>query len=149
MTTDQGAVEALLRLALMLCLITPIVIASCAGADGYRRGDTLDVSTYPPDMQRAYEVFAVHCSRCHTLARPLNARIDDEQHWVHYVDRMRRNPASGINAKNGQVILRFLLYYMKHRTAPEHGSAAGGGLSADTGAASSGQALVSTSEMKP
>jgi hypothetical protein len=28
---------------------------------------------------------------------------------------MRLNPASGINAKNGEIILRFLLYYMHER----------------------------------
>jgi hypothetical protein len=85
-----------------------------------RHGDSLDVSRYPPDIKAAYEVFAVRCSRCHTLARPLNARIDDPQHWVRYVARMRLNPSSGINAKDGQIILRFLLYYM-HQRAQERG----------------------------
>ena len=76
-----------------------------------------DVSRYPEDVQAAYKVFAVRCSRCHTLARPLNARIRDPQHWVRYVQRMRLNSASGINAKNGEIILHFLLYYMQQREA--------------------------------
>jgi hypothetical protein len=93
-------------------LLVALIAYGCAGANKLRHGDTIDVSSYPSDVQVAYKVFAVKCSRCHTLARPLNARIDDPQHWVRYVARMRLNPSSGINAKDAQVILRFLLYYM-------------------------------------
>ena len=85
--------------------------AACAGQLETRHGDRLDVSSYPPDIRAAYEVFAVRCSRCHTLARPFNARITDEEHWVRYVARMRRQPGSGINRKNGETILKFLLFY--------------------------------------
>jgi hypothetical protein len=63
-------------------------------------------------------VYGCAGSRCHTLARPLNARIHDAQHWVRYVARMRLNPSSGINAKNADVILHFLLYYM-HQQAKD------------------------------
>ena len=91
------------------------IAISCATTTSNRIGDTLDSSQYPPDIRDAYKVFAVRCSRCHTLARPLNARINDPQQWVRYVQRMRLNPASGINAKNGEIILRFLLYYMDQR----------------------------------
>jgi hypothetical protein len=91
-----------------------IGIFSCA-TSSIRHGDTLDVSRYPDDIQAAYKVFAVRCSRCHTLARPLNARFTDPQQWVRYVARMRHNQSSGINAKDGETILRFLLYYMHQR----------------------------------
>lgn len=96
-------------------LLTVGIAISCAHSVSNRTGDTLDTSQYPPDIRDAYKVFAVRCSRCHTLARPLNARIRDPQQWVRYVQRMRLNPASGINAKNGEIILRFLLYYMHQR----------------------------------
>jgi len=150
MTTDRGVPEALLRFVFVLSLIAPSAIASCAGADSNRRGDTLDVSAYPPEIQRAYDVFAVRCSRCHTLTRPLNARIEDEQHWIRYVDRMRRNPASGINAKNGQVILRFLLYYTKHRGASGTAEGSAVDTSPDT-SSTAASPLPSTlpSELKP
>jgi hypothetical protein len=92
-----------------------IIALSCATTVSNRTGDSLDTTQYPPDIRDAYKVFAVRCSRCHTLARPLNARIRDPQQWVRYVQRMRLNPASGINAKNGEIILRFLLYYMHQR----------------------------------
>jgi hypothetical protein len=96
-------------------VLTVGVALSCATTVSNRTGDTLDTSQYPPDIRDAYKVFAVRCSRCHTLARPLNARIRDPQQWVRYVQRMRLNPASGINAKDGEIILRFLLYYMHQR----------------------------------
>ncbi|HKP59968.1 MAG TPA: hypothetical protein VJV78_24760 [Polyangiales bacterium] len=92
---------------------------SCAGTSSVRYGDRIDVSGYPKDVQDAYKVFAVRCSRCHTLARPLNARIRDPEHWVRYVTRMRRNPSSGINTKDAEIILRFLLYYTEQLAAEE------------------------------
>jgi hypothetical protein len=99
------------RRALLLLLGLPLLAAGCANMNENRRGDSVDVSSYPPDIQRAYRVFALRCSRCHTLARPLNARIYDAQHWVRYVARMRRQPGSGIDERNGELILKFLLYY--------------------------------------
>jgi len=95
--------------------------SGCAGNEA-RRGDHVDVSRYPDEIQDAYRVFAFRCSRCHTLARPLNARIDDPQHWVRYVRRMRRQQSSGIDAKSGETILKFLLYYHRVRLDPDAGA---------------------------
>jgi hypothetical protein len=91
-----------------------LLLLSCVSNEA-RRGDRLDVTGYPEDIKDAYRVFAFRCSRCHTLARPLNARIDDEEHWVQYVRRMRRQSGSGIDAQNGEVILKFLLYYHRDK----------------------------------
>jgi hypothetical protein len=93
----------------------------CAGNEA-RRGDRVDVSGYPEEIRDAYRVFEFRCSRCHTLARPLNARIDDPQHWVRYVRRMRRQSGSGIDEKNGETILKFLLYYHRARLSPDAGA---------------------------
>ncbi|HET8939370.1 MAG TPA: hypothetical protein VFN67_38255, partial [Polyangiales bacterium] len=112
MTTERMRA---LSAALLVIGVGVSVAIGCATTTSNRTGDRLDVSQYPPDIRDAYKVFAVRCSRCHTLARPLNARIRDPQQWVRYVQRMRLNPASGINAKNGEIILRFLLYYMHQR----------------------------------
>lgn len=109
MTTERRALLTALALLALLAL-------GCANAHEHRRGDRVDVSSYPPDIQAAYKVFAVRCSRCHTLARPLNARISDPQHWIRYVARMRRQPGSGINHGNADVILKFLLYYHRAPT---------------------------------
>jgi hypothetical protein len=97
-----------------------LLLVACAQDNPARRGDRVDVSSYPPEIQSAYRVFAVRCSRCHTLARPLNARISDPQHWIRYVTRMRRQPGSGINSSNAQIILRFLLYYHDPQRLAEH-----------------------------
>jgi hypothetical protein len=106
-------------LALLLGLVG--LGAGCA-THASRHGETVDVSKYPPEIQEAYEVFAVRCSRCHNLSRPLDARITDPQHWVRYVNRMRLQPGSGIDAQNAKIILRFLLYY--HGEGRSHGGEA-------------------------
>ena len=62
-------------------------------------------------MAEAYGLFAVRCSRCHTLARPLNAAITEYSHWKAYVKRMRHHAGSGISPKDAKTILVFLKYY--------------------------------------
>jgi hypothetical protein len=76
-------------------------------------GDGLDVSGLPPDVQRDYAVFANRCSKCHTLARPLTlaSREDSDEYWTRYVERMRRQPGSGISAADGVIVRRFLHFY--------------------------------------
>jgi hypothetical protein len=64
------------------------------------------------DTRADYEVFAVRCSKCHSLARPLDSRIDDDQYWKTQVDRMRRQPGSGISADDSRAVLRFLHAYV-------------------------------------
>lgn len=102
------------RLTLLIALAALALAPGCTGHEA-RRGDRVDVSGFPLEIQDAYRVFAFRCSRCHTLARPLNARIDDPEHWVRYVRRMRRQSGSGIDAQNSEVILKFLLYYHRER----------------------------------
>ena len=92
-------------------LISIIAIMACGSSQGLRVGDHLDVSSYPKDIQASYRVFAARCSRCHSLARPLNANITDAEHWIRYVNRMRLQPGSGIGPHNADKILHFLLFY--------------------------------------
>jgi hypothetical protein len=56
-------------------------------------------------------VFAQKCSKCHSLARPLESGITDDEFWKAYVARMRRQPSSGISQSDEPPILRFLHYY--------------------------------------
>lgn len=72
--------------------------------------DAIDVSTYPPGMQRSYTLFAQKCSRCHTLARPINSQWATPVFWEHYVKRMWRKPGSGINGVEAKQIWEFLVY---------------------------------------
>ncbi len=76
--------------------------------------DTLDVSAYPPDVQKAYKLFAEKCAKCHTLARPLNTSMTQEE-WSRYVKRMMHKPNSGISDKQGKDIYEFLVYDQKNR----------------------------------
>ena len=96
-----------------------------AAPDPRDRGpDRIDVSSYPPQYQRSYEVFAVRCSKCHSLARPINARIKGEQ-WKGYVKKMIRRPGSGINEEAGREIYEFLKYYSTRSdvaSAPDGGT---------------------------
>jgi hypothetical protein len=73
--------------------------------------DGLDAAQLPTEVQPDYAVFARRCSKCHQLARPLGSGIHDDGLWADYVDRMRRQPGSGISPADTRPILRFLHYY--------------------------------------
>ena len=66
-------------------------------APACHRGEGLDPSKLPENIRADYDVFAHKCSKCHSLARPLTANITDDEQWVLYVNRMRRQPGSGIS----------------------------------------------------
>lgn len=83
------------------------------------RGDGLDASQLPPEVRGDYEVFAQRCSKCHTLARPLNSGIVEDEFWALYVARMRRMPGSGISPDDETRILRFLKFYAAEQRKPK------------------------------
>jgi len=70
-----------------------------------------EAAALPPSQYADYLVFAQRCSKCHSLARPLNSGIDSDEYWTLYVERMRRQPASGISVADTVPILRFLHAY--------------------------------------
>ena len=74
----------------------------------------IDVTTYPPKMQEAYELFTRKCSRCHTVARPINSTFTAEK-WREYVYKMMRKPGSGLTPKTTEEIIQFLIYDSEHR----------------------------------
>jgi len=74
----------------------------------------IDVAAYPPEMQKAYELFTRKCSRCHTVARPINSTFAPEE-WRKYVHKMRQKPGSGLTLKTAEQIIEFLIYDAKHR----------------------------------
>ena len=69
----------------------------------------VDVSGYPPKMQKYYQLFADKCSRCHTLARPINSAFAGDE-WKKYVHRMMRKPGSGLTPKTAGQIIELLVY---------------------------------------
>jgi hypothetical protein len=94
------------RAFLALAVLTSALYGACGGA-----GAGLDITTLPPRMHAPYRRFAARCSRCHSLSRPLTAPVTTVDHWVHYLARMRRQPGSGINSADAELILEFLTYY--------------------------------------
>src|SRR4051794_19568523 len=75
------------------------------------RYERLDPAKMPEGVRAEYALFAQRCSRCHTLARPLQSGITDDVYWAIYVERMRRQPGSGISVEDTIPILRFLHYF--------------------------------------
>jgi hypothetical protein len=95
-----------------LLVLAAVAMAGCSGAS---RAEGLDASKMPEPVSRDYEVFAQRCSKCHSLARPLQSGIEDDGFWALYVARMRRQPGSGISLGDTTIILRFLHYYSEEQ----------------------------------
>jgi cytochrome c5 len=76
---------------------------------------TIDVSKYPADMQAGYKVFVTRCSKCHTIARPINCDFVLDDEWERYVKRMMRKPGSDVSPADGKQIFEFLSYDSKLR----------------------------------
>ena len=69
---------------------------------------------YPAPMQAAYKVFSTKCSKCHTIARPINTMMKRDE-WERYVKRMMHKPNSGISDKQGKQIFEFLVFDQTER----------------------------------
>jgi hypothetical protein len=63
----------------------------------------------PVALRPSCQLAELRCSRCHSLDRVLVARVETPQHWVSYVERMRRQPSSGISPKEARSIVRCLV----------------------------------------
>jgi hypothetical protein len=110
---------------MMLRLLAAIAAAALVTtATACHQGEGLDPSKLPENVRADYELFAHKCSKCHSLARPLTSNITDDEQWVLYVNRMRRQPGSGISPRDQEGILRFLRYYaadLRRIQAEKHG----------------------------
>jgi len=76
--------------------------------------DKINVSGYPAPMQKSYKIFASKCSKCHTIARPINTMMTKPE-WERYVKRMMHKPNSGISDTQGKEIFEFLVYDQENR----------------------------------
>jgi hypothetical protein len=110
-----------------LLVVLAIAIAGAGGCATSSR-DGIDVAQLPEAVRPDYALFARRCSKCHSLARPLGSGITDDAVWIAYVDKMRRQPGSGISPQDAPPILRFLHYYSseQRRIKREHDEANGG-----------------------
>jgi hypothetical protein len=76
--------------------------------------DKIDVSAYPAEQQANFKLFAGKCSKCHTIARPLNTMMTRDE-WSRYVKRMMHKPNSGISDTQGKQIFEFVVYDQTER----------------------------------
>jgi mono/diheme cytochrome c family protein len=76
--------------------------------------DKINVSSYPAEQQKGYKVFVDKCSKCHTIARPINTTMTEPE-WSRYVKRMMHKPNSGISDSQGKAIYEFLAYDQENR----------------------------------
>ncbi|MDE2236852.1 MAG: hypothetical protein KGK30_03095 [Elusimicrobia bacterium] len=81
--------------------------------------DFIDVSSYPAQQRYNYGVYAEVCSRCHTLARSVNAPIASRRFWELYVLGMRMavrvKGGAAITKAQRRAVLDFLEYDSRER----------------------------------
>ncbi len=106
-----------IRIAACSVLIAPVLIlaqTSNVTLPQDKGPDKVNVSSYPADLQKNYKLFADKCSKCHTIARPINTSMTKAE-WERYVKRMMHKPNSGIGDNQGKAIYEFLAYDQENR----------------------------------
>ena len=120
--SDASEASASVKTRLARLAFVALALVACPGS----RTEGLDPSKLPDVVRDDYAVFARKCSKCHSLARPLSANITDDEQWIMYVNRMRRQPGSGISPEDHVHILRFLRWYaadLRRQQAEKRGGA--------------------------
>ncbi len=87
------------------------------------QADPISVASLPVEQRENYDAFRVRCSKCHTLAKPMNVRLPADG-WKRYVGKMARRPGSGISEQTGTRIVDFLVYKDSHDLAAASGTSA-------------------------
>jgi hypothetical protein len=78
--------------------------------------DRIDVSGYPKEQQERYELFAQKCSRCHPLARSINAKFTPDE-WKRYLKRMVRRTGAGVTDDQATELFEFLKFHASKQGA--------------------------------
>jgi cytochrome c5 len=71
---------------------------------------SIDVAKYPDEQKAGYKLFTKKCSKCHTIARPINSDFVLPGQWERYIKRMMFKPNSQMSDADGKRIFRFLVY---------------------------------------
>jgi mono/diheme cytochrome c family protein len=106
-----------IRIAAFSILVTPMLAlaqTSNVTLPQDKGPDKVNISSYPADQQKNYKLFTDKCSKCHTIARPINTTMTNEE-WQRYVKRMMHKPNSGIGDSQGKAIYEFLAYDQGNR----------------------------------
>lgn len=103
--------------------------------------DSIDVSSYPPELKKTYSTFKFKCAACHTIARPINSQFlelsaeeqskwkkedpglfkdkklvqVEDRIWNRYVKRMMAKPGCPVKGEDGKKIWEFLVHDSKVR----------------------------------
>jgi cytochrome c5 len=104
----------LLQIAILLAPLSLVAQTSNVVLPQDKGPDKIDVSAYPATQQAAYKLFSSKCSKCHTIARPLNTMMKRDE-WERYVKRMMHKPNSGISDNQGKQIFDFLVFDQTER----------------------------------
>jgi hypothetical protein len=72
--------------------------------------DKIDVSGYPAEQQKRYQIFEKKCAKCHPVARAINSRFNASE-WKRYMKRMIRRPNAGVTDDQADEIYEFLKFY--------------------------------------
>ena len=100
------------RLIQRMIMLAPLVLAAQTSnvvLPQDKGPDKIDIGAYPAPQQAAYKVFGTKCSKCHTIARPINTMMKRDE-WERYVKRMMHKPNSGISDAQGKQIFEFLVF---------------------------------------
>ena len=98
----------LIQIAMLLAPLSLVSQTSNVVLPQDKGPDKIDVSAYPAPQQAAYKLFTAKCSKCHTIARPINTMMKRDE-WERYVKRMMHKPNSGISESQGKQIFEFLV----------------------------------------
>ena len=104
----------LLQIAILLAPLPLAAQTSNVVLPQDKGSDKIDVSAYPAAQQAAYKVFSTKCSKCHTIARPINTMMKRDE-WERYVKRMMHKPNSGISDSQGKQIFEFVVFDQTER----------------------------------
>ncbi len=104
----------LIQIALLLAPLSLVAQTSNVVLPQDKGPDKIDVSAYPAAQQGAYKMFSSKCSKCHTIARPINTMMKRDE-WERYVKRMMHKPNSGISDNQGKQIFEFLIFDQTER----------------------------------
>ncbi len=73
------------------------------------------LASYAPEARDTYNrIFSQRCSKCHTLARPINTDLAPTE-WQKYIKKMMRKPGSGISVADGKKVWEYLVYDLTKR----------------------------------
>jgi hypothetical protein len=98
------------------CLVC--LLAACQPTERLVLIPPAESARTPPAIREACLVAEQKCSRCHDLERikiAHHAMVD----WPMYVDKMRRQPGSGITVDDGGVIVKCLNHLSKRQRESE------------------------------